>query len=179
MGRSIGGHHRATTGYTEDWLTPPELLGRLGIFDLDPCTPAEMPWRTAAERYTATENGLAQPWRGRVWLNPPYGAETGKWLKRLAIHGDGIALVFARTETNMFFRWVWPKADAVMFLRGRLSFRRLDGSATGHNSGGPSVLVAYGEANVLMLAASGLDGVLVRLDSVRRNTLPLFGREAD
>jgi hypothetical protein len=177
MGRSIGGHHRSETGYSEDWLTPPDLLARLGPFDLDPCTPREMPWATSARRYTPDDDGLAQPWEHRVWLNPPYGRETGRWLRRLAAHGDGIALVFARTETGMFFRHVWAKADAVLFLRGRLAFHRPDGSLAGHNSGGPSVLVAYGRRNVAALAESGLAGVLIELDAERRAAMPLFGRE--
>jgi hypothetical protein len=66
----------------------------------------------------------------------------------------------------------------VFFLRGRLAFRRLDGSAAGHNSGGPSVLVAYGRRNVEALAASGLEGVLMELDPGRRlEGMPLFARE--
>lgn len=178
MGRSIGGHHRATTGYSEDWLTPPELLARLGSFDLDPCTPPVMPWPTATNRFTPEDDGLTQRWQGRVWLHPPHGRPTRRWLRRLAAHGDGIALVFARTETRMFFRHVWGMADALLFLRGRVSFRRTDGSPAGHNSGGPSVLIAYGRPNVDCLAASGLPGVLIYLDPERRDVMPLFAREA-
>ena len=86
------------------------------------------------------------PWHGLVWLNPPYGREAGAWLNRLALHGAGIALVFARTETRSFFDNVWPHAQGLLFLRGRLTFHRPDGSASpkGYNSGGPSVLIAYG-----------------------------------
>jgi hypothetical protein len=177
MGRSIGGHHRSAAGYSGDWLTPPDLLARLGPFDLDPCTPAAMPWPTAARRYTPADDGLAQPWEGRVWLNPPYGRETGRWLERLARHGDGVALVFARTETAMFWRWVWTRAAGLLFLKGRLAFLRTDGTKAGHNSGGPSVLIAYGTRNVQALAGSGLAGVLVELDAARRAALPLFGTE--
>jgi hypothetical protein len=175
VSHGINGHHRSR-GYSDEWLTPPELIARLGRFDLDPCTPAEMPWETAARRYTSIDDGLSQPWEGRVWLNPPYGPETGKWLKRLAAHGDGIALVFARTETATFFRWVWPKADALLFLRGRIHFRRIDGTAAVHNSGGPSVLIAYGERNADVLTDCGLGGVCVRLDPRSSERLPLFKR---
>lgn len=87
-------------------------------------------------------------WHGCVWLNPTYGKMTAKWLGKLAGHGNGMALVFARTETAMFFEHIWPKASALLFLRGRLTFCYPDGtgSKAGNNSGGPSVLVAYGPA---------------------------------
>jgi hypothetical protein len=55
--------------------------------------------------------------------------------------------VFARTETEAFFASVWPYARSVLFLRGRLTFHYPDGSLprNGANSGGPSVLIAYGD----------------------------------
>lgn len=57
-----------------------------------------------------TEGGLESPWIDRVWLNPPYGRETGLWLRTLAAHGSGIALVFARTETEMFHQHAGDRA---------------------------------------------------------------------
>lgn len=128
----------------EEWLTPPDLVQLLGPFDLDPCAPVRRPWDTAAEHYTVLDDGLLQPWHGRVWLNPPYGAETGKWLAKLARHGNGVALIFARTETAMFHEHVWPRASALLFLRGRLSFFNVDGTPGKGSAGAPSVLVAYG-----------------------------------
>jgi hypothetical protein len=64
----------------------------------------------------------------------------------MALHNNGIALVFARTETRAFFHHVWPFAGALLFLRGRLTFYTPQGFSApmGHNSGGPSVLIAYG-----------------------------------
>jgi hypothetical protein len=109
------------------------------------------------------EDGLIQPWFGRIWLNPPYGPHTHKWLARLAAHGNGIALIFARTETRMFFKWVWGRADAVLFLRGRLTFFNSDGTKPGNSGGAPSCLAAYGPSNVDSLAQSGLDGKLIKL----------------
>jgi hypothetical protein len=81
----------------------------------------------------------------------------------LAAHGNGIALTFARTETRMFFAWVWGKAVAVLFLRGRLTFYNADGTKPGNSGGAPSCLVAYGSSNVETLARSRLDGKLIRL----------------
>jgi hypothetical protein len=98
-----------------------------------------------------------------VWLNPPYGPETGKWLKRLADYGRGTALIFARTETEMFFSHGWERADAMLFLRGRLHFHRLNGERAKMNAGAPSVLIAYGAADAAALESAGLAGKFVRL----------------
>lgn len=156
---SIGGHQSAAM-LKDEWLTPPSILGALGTFDLDPCAPINRPWNTAQDHYTIEDNGLAKPWFGRVWCNPPYGLEAARWLDRLAQHGNGIALIFARTETRMFFDHVWLRADAVCFIEGRLHFHHVDGTRAKANSGAPSCLVAYGSRNVLWLKKSGL-GVVV------------------
>ena len=161
---SMGGHQSAAM-LKDEWLTPPYIIKALGLFDLDPCAPHESrrPWDMASRHYSAEDDGLNQPWEGRVWCNPPYGLEAAKWLDRLANHGNGIALIFARTETAMFFEHVWGKADAVLFLRGRLHFHHVDGARAAANAGAPSVLVAYGEHNVQALRDSGIDGQLCLL----------------
>jgi hypothetical protein len=152
---------------TDEWLTPPEIVQALGPFDLDPCSPVDRPWDTARIHYTIKENGLWQKWEGRVWLNPPYGSQAEKWLERLAQHGNGIALIFARTETRAFFHYVWNRADAVLFLYGRLFFYRVNGSQMKSNSGAPSVLVAYGEENIGRLEQSGIQGKFITLKNNR------------
>ena len=158
---SIGGH-QSHTALKDEWLTPPDLLKALGCFDLDPCAPVSPPWQTAKIMYSILFDGLTAPWQGRVWLNPPYGAQTGRWLKRLADHGDGVALIFARTETAHWFDQVWPRATAVNFLRGRLHFHHVSGERAKHNSGAPSALVAYGRDNGAALSA--VDGRVVWLN---------------
>ena len=147
---------------THVWLTPPEILAALGEFDLDPCAaPDPRPWPTAKRHIALPEDGLTAEWEGRVWLNPPFGDETGKWLAHMALHGNGIALAFARTDTVMFHAWVWQRADAVLFLAGRPTFYRPDGIRARGNSGGPICLIAYGPENVEALRSSGLKGALV------------------
>lgn len=160
---SMGGHQSARS-MKEEWLTPPELLAKLGPFDLDPCAPAVRPWAMAAEHYTILEDGLKRPWRGRVWLNPPYNSKAALWLARLADHGDGIALIFARTETSWFFSEVWRKADALLFLEGRLHFHHVDGTRARANSGAPSVLVAYGLEAARVIRDRGIAGQYVALN---------------
>jgi hypothetical protein len=148
---------RSANSKTE-WLTPPNIILALGEFDLDPCAPIIRPWDTAIQHYTIEDNGLIKEWFGRVWCNPPYGNEMGKWLQRMAQHGDGIALLFARTDTGIFFRHIWPVASGIMFLRGRLVFHHVDGSKPTNGAGAPSCLIAYGERNAEALRDSGLDG---------------------
>jgi hypothetical protein len=158
----MGGHHSARA-QTVVWLTPPELLAALGPFDLDPCAPIDRPWDTAAQHYTERDDGLKQPWHGRVWLNPPYGLESRAWLDKMIRHGRGTALVFARTETEMFFRYLWHSASALLFLEGRLNFHLPDGTRAERNAGAPSVLAAYGLDDCDRLAESGIPGAFVPL----------------
>lgn len=166
---SLSGHQSAAMR-SDEGLTPPEILQRLGQFDLDPCSPMNRPWSTAAQHYTVEDDGLAQQWAGRVWCNPPFGRKAMKWMRRMAEHGNGIALIPARTETAMFFESVWGAADAVLFIQGRPHFHRVDGSRAAFNSGAPICLVAYGPANVGSLEQSGLGHVsLIQ----RRHTLPI------
>ena len=86
-------------------------------------------------------------------------------MRALADHGNGIALIFARTETGIFFPWVWDRADAVLFLKGRLTFYTKAGERAPHNGGAPSVLIAYGQNNVQSLMNCGIAGRLVMLDN--------------
>lgn len=155
------GSHQSARMDTDCWLTPPDLLLRLGPFDLDPCFSEPRPWSTATVHYS--DFGLQREWFGRVWLNPPYGLEAAEWLAKLADHGNGIALIFARTETDMFFEQVWKRADAVLFIRGRLYFHRPDGIRAKANSGAPSVLVAYGQSNADCLRSCEVDGQFIPL----------------
>lgn len=157
------GGHQSAAALKDEWLTPPHVLAALGEFDLDPCSPVNPPWKIAESTYTIHDDGLKKPWNGRVWCNPPYGLEAAKWLARCADHGDAIALIFARTETKMFFDHVWAKATALLFLEGRLYFHHVCGTRAAANSGAPSVLVAYGENNAAALQSCGLAGRFIAL----------------
>jgi len=153
---SLSGH-QSTKG-SVDWLTPPEWIITLGQFDLDPACPPNMPWRTADRM--ECRNGLEQEWHGRVWLNPPFGREAASWLRKMAQHGNGIALIPARTETAMFYESIWPKADAICFVKGRPHFYHPDGTRAPFNSGAPIALVAYGMMNAQSLKDARLGVVL-------------------
>lgn len=155
------GSHQSAKAQTTTWLTPPHVHESLGEFDLDPC--AAPNWPTAKRHIILPENGFTAEWEGRVWLNPPYGDEAWKWLEKLAAHGTGTALVFARTETAGFVKQVWGKATAVKFLHGRLHFHYPDGMRAPANSGAPSVLVAYGNQDAAALYASPIAGTYLRI----------------
>ena len=145
----------------DEWLTPPHIITSLGEFDLDPCAPINRPWDTAKTHYTTEDDGLSKNWQGRVWLNPPYGNETAKWLSKMAEHKNGVTLIFARTETIMFFKYIWDKADAILFIKGRINFYHVDGTKGKYSGGAPSCLVAYGRDNVNALSESGIVGQFV------------------
>lgn len=163
---AVSGHITPRMG-TDEWLTPPSLIQALGAFDLDPCAPplSRRLWATARDHYSLPDqDGLILPWHGRVWLNPPYGRVLAQWLERMAEHGDGTALIFARTETAAFQHWVWPMASAVLFLEGRLNFHRAVTGEVTNDGGAPSMLIAYdrfGERNMHALRDAGLAGAWI------------------
>jgi hypothetical protein len=145
-----------------EWLTPPELVKQLGEFDLDPCCPIDAPFYHAKNHYTIIDDGLSKEWKGRVYLNPPYGRGMELWLEKLKYHGNGIALIFARTETKCFFEHIWHDADAILFVKGRIKFYHVTG-VQGGTPGAPSVFIAYGKENANALQNSGIEGRFLSL----------------
>jgi hypothetical protein len=161
-----GIHSKPNEGASVEWLTPPEIVQALGEFDLDPCADAGQFYQTAKRMIKPPADGLAEAWKGRVWLNPPYGTKNLiAWLRRMANHGNGIALVPSRTEVEAWFwPYIWEAADAVLFRRGRIHFRlphdakTLPSGRKPGNAGHGSVFVAYGRSNVDALRSSGIPG---------------------
>lgn len=179
--KGIGGHQSAAAA-TTTWLTPPPIISALGgaeSFDLDPC--AFPGWATARHGYSLPDmDGLAADWFGRVWLNPPYtSGEIGAWLEKLATHGRGTSLIFARTETEAFQAQVFERASGLLWLAGRLHFHRPDGTRAKANAGAPSVLVAYGQEDLDRLAAADLPGHLTPLRFPRYMVVLAAGQRGD
>jgi len=156
-GASIAGVHGPRAA-THDWITPKHIIDATGPFDLDVCESPTQPWPCAARGIVLPRDGLTEPWEGRVWCNPPYSVHATAWLARLARHGRGLALTFARTETEMFYEHVWGAAKAILFLKGRLHFHYPDGRRADANSGGPSCLIAYGDEDAAKLRECALPG---------------------
>lgn len=147
---------------TTEWLTPPDLVKKLGKFDLDPCTPVDPPFVHAKTNFSKNVDGLSKEWFGRVYLNPPYGKGMEKWIEKLKNHGNGIALIFARTETKCFFNHIWDDADAVLFVKGRIKFYNVEGVQKG-TPGAPSIFIAYGSNNAKILESSEIPGKFILL----------------
>lgn len=143
-------HVAHNTGCSE-WYTPPVFIeaavAALGGIDLDPAS-CEIANRTvgAVRYFTKEDDGLSQPWQGRVWLNPPYSQP---WVRRFieaAVdryeRGEiaaAIVLVNNGTETRWGQRLLLASA-AVCFPTGRIRFLDPDG-----NPGAPlqGQMVAY------------------------------------
>jgi len=153
---------RNITNYKDEWLTPPSIIKALGEFDLDPCAPINRLWDTANNHFTIADDGLQKQWFGRVWCNPPY-SDNINWLKKSVHHGNTTVLIFARTETKWFFKYIWEAADSILFLKNRVSFLT-DKGVKKWNAGAPSVLVAYGKNNVDAIEDSKLPGKHIYLN---------------
>ena len=85
------------------WLTPPHIIEALGPFDLDPCCPPTMPWRTATRMVHWPEDGLQVDWTGkRVWCNPPYGRDAVPFLRKMAENktGGGVFCLYLHEPTQ-------------------------------------------------------------------------------
>jgi phage N-6-adenine-methyltransferase len=127
---------------TDLWSTPQAFFDdcarRFGPFDLDPCATPDN--AKAARFFTAVDDGLSQTWRGRVWMNPPYGRQIGKWMQKAlesSLAGATVVcLVPARTDTAWWHDYA-TKGE-VEFIRGRLKF---GGSKT--SAPFPSALVVF------------------------------------
>lgn len=167
-GRAGMGGHQASRMESDEYLTDPKLLEKLGAFDLDPCSPIVRPWNTAKKHYTILDNGLRKEWEGRVWCNPPYGREIGKWMGRMAEHMHGTALIFARTDTTVWRQHVWAEGTAVLFVYGRIYFYTVTGERCEANGGAPSAFIAYGREDADILKRSGIPGFFVDLELCRK-----------
>jgi phage N-6-adenine-methyltransferase len=130
------GQRLSASGGSEHWYTPvPHIEAArlvLGGIDLDPASSAAANRTVRAGRYfTEDDDGLAQPWEGRTWLNPPYGEPAGRFVAKLAAHlGDGTvpAAVVLVSLHAMSTGWFEPLYHGVLCVtRGRLAFTDIDG----------------------------------------------------
>ena len=110
-----------------EYTTPRELYCRLNeefAFTLDPAATDEN--HLCEEYYTEEDDGLALPWYGSVFVNPPYGRGIIEWVRKCYIESLDharvvVGLLPSRTDTKWWHEYVM-KADDIRFLRGRLKF---------------------------------------------------------
>jgi phage N-6-adenine-methyltransferase len=125
-----------------DWETPQDLFDALDAefhFTLDVCA---NDCNTKCKRwFTPVTDGLKQPWTGTCWMNPPYGREIGKWMKKAyeeSVRGSTVVcLVPARTDTAWWQDYVMRTVE-IRYIRGRLKFGGCKNSAPF-----PSALVIF------------------------------------
>lgn len=164
--------HEQSVGATDEWYTPPEIFDALGVeFDLDVASPGQLvtPWIPAQKFITAAS--LDDHWRGFVWMNPPFGGRNGliPWLMKFFDHGDGIALVPDRTSAPWFQTFA-PKADTLLFTRGKIKFIDAKG-ARGESPAQGTCLMAVGPTGALALHRAARAGL--GLLAVPHPVLPL------
>lgn len=149
---------------SDEWYTPRWVLDTLGDFDLDPCSPVNRPFDTARVHVTKEQDGLKYDWGdSRVWLNPPYSRYLlGQFIRKMADHDNGIALLVNRQDNVLWQEVIFPTAASMLFLRHRVGFLRPDGSIGRPLFG--SCLVSWGRYNDFFLRYCGIEGKYVVLN---------------
>lgn len=180
MSGMFGEQREAPTHKSVEWYTPAWVFDALGLtFDLDPASPHDMETAVpAATKYTVFDDGLKKPWFGRVWMNPPYGPQTGMWVRRMAAHGNGIALVFSRTDAS-WFQEAMRSATAVLFLAGRVEFvPGLENQHKKSRCGAGTALLAFGVDCANALRNMGDRGVFIEVPNCASERPAACGRSA-
>ncbi len=142
-----------------EWYTPGIYVeaarALMGEITLDPAS-CELANQTvkAMTFYSREENGLAQPWSGRVWLNPPYGrtdanaSSQGAWAARLieeyeARNVQEALLLVSAATSEKWFQPLWNYA--LCFVTPRINFDVPPGAPPANGSNHGSVIVYFGE----------------------------------
>lgn len=129
---------------TNEWTTPNDLYNKLNDefkFTLDPCATHKN--HKCNKYFTIEDNGLIQNWSNEVvFMNPPYGREIKKWIKKAyeeSLKGATVVcLIPARTDTTYWHDYIFNKASDIRFLKGRLKFGDSKNSAPF-----PSAIIVY------------------------------------
>lgn len=166
---------------SDEYATPPTLwrpIARaVGGFDLDPASGAEST-PIADTRYTKEDDGLSQSWFGTVWLNPPFGDQSGPgrggretWLRkaRNEVNRDQVDLITVLlpvdTSTDWFHRHA-VAADVICFLSRRPQF-----VGESVHTGFACMVVVYGETPEQLLETLGSMGSVFRNQQYRPNSV--------
>ena len=126
---------------TDLWSTPQDFFDKQNTihgFTLDVCATDD---NAKCTRYfTEADDGLAQPWVGVCWMNPPYGRTIGQWMRKAYESSQAgatvVCLVPSRTDTKWWHDYAMK--GQIEFIRGRLKFGDAKNSAPF-----PSALVTF------------------------------------
>lgn len=142
---------------TDERFTPYWVFEALGLtFDLDPASPVDGGDCVPADRkFTVLDDGLTQPWSGRVWLNPPFSNAT-PWADRFREHGNGVFL--GPVANSRWFTDLAAEADALYLSR---DFAFTHPTHAGRRSSMPLAFVAYGATCAAALGNLTHGGALV------------------
>ena len=110
---------------TDLWATPQSFFDKYNEkfkFTLDVCASKEN--AKCKKYFTKEDDGLKQEWSGVCWMNPPYGREIIKWMKKAyessVLGTTVVCLVPARTDTKWWHDYAMK--GEIEFIRGRLKF---------------------------------------------------------
>jgi phage N-6-adenine-methyltransferase len=141
-----GENHRAECSHEFEWYTPARFIDLartvMGDIDLDPATsPFAQQTVQADTFFTVEEDGLTQPWHGRVWLNPPYAQPAimhfiEKLVEEYASGRVQQAILLTHNYTDTaWFHLAESAAALICFTKGRISFVNMDGESNQPTSG--------------------------------------------
>ncbi len=151
-------------GKSDEWYTPKYIFDALGCgFNCDVAA-APVKYQTHVPATSGImSNSLSADWskEGFIWMNPPFGGRNGivPWLDKFFEHGNGIALTPDRTSAP-WWQDAAQKADAILFIRGKVKFERPDGTI-GNSPADGVTLFAVGECGVMALTRAAKLGVLL------------------
>ena len=99
------GSHQTSIGKSQAHFTPKWILDAHASFDMDPCAGNPRPWDCATENFIEADDGLSQPWHGRIWLNPPFDRRiAGAWVQ--VPPGETSALAVEKLHAGFDQIWV-------------------------------------------------------------------------
>ncbi|HHY72259.1 MAG TPA: adenine methyltransferase [Bacillus bacterium] len=131
------------TSNTDLWATPQDFFDKMNDefhFELDVCANSEN--HKCDQYFTEETDGLKQEWKGVCWMNPPYGREIGKWVKKAyesSLKGATVVcLLPARTDTKWWHEYCMK--GEIRLVKGRLKFGYSKNSAPF-----PSAIVIFGK----------------------------------
>lgn len=148
MAKQIMSRNDSRYESNDDIWTPKWVFDQFAIeFDLDVCSSHRETHVPAKHKYTIEDDGLASPWFGRVWMNPPYSNPT-PWIRKWIDHGNGLGLV-PFTKSKWFFS-LWENPEVAISAGSyHMKFVKPDGQI--HGIFMPTVYISIGEKNLEIL----------------------------